>query len=56
MMRKRQLNPKPNFKEPHACSDVQGFEGRRERVLKNESVYRYPFRLLNVINFVTRQP
>jgi hypothetical protein len=48
--------PKPKPEKPTACMDVQGFKGRRERMLKNESVYRYPFRLLNVINFVTRQP
>jgi len=54
MTRKFQLNPKP--KEPPACADVQGFAGRQERALKTESVYRYPFRLLNVINFITRQP
>jgi hypothetical protein len=54
MNRKRQLKPKS--KEPPVRADVQGFAGRQERARKSESVYRYPFRLLNVINFVTRQP
>jgi hypothetical protein len=56
-MRKRQLKPEsPEPEEQPVRADVQGFKGRRERALKNESVYHYPFRLLNVINFVTRQP
>ena len=54
MNSKQQPKPKPE-KSP-TCTDVQGFAGRIDRARKSESVYRYPFRLLNVINFITRQP